>query len=145
MRKLILGVFLTLVFAVGAQAQTCPTGMVCVTQETANRLFDAVTQLTAAQEAISKLTASQTATQVALDRALSLIERYKDREAIDNQISLKKDELVAAATAIADLWKKHAEDLQAQLNKPRSTWDKIWGALKRVLDVAAGIGIGRIL
>lgn len=145
MKKLILGLFLSLVFTINLQAQDCPTGQVCIPQATANKLFDAVTQLTAAQEAITKLTASNSAAQTALDRALSLIEKYKEGDVIDGQLLVKAKDLAAASDAIAEMWKKYALDLEARLNRPKSTWDKIAGVLKRVGDILAGVALGAVL
>lgn len=145
MKKLIISVALLFLFAVSANAQSCPTGMVCVPQVEANKLFDAVNRLIAAEDALRKLQLSSGATEVALARALSVIGKHEEREAINGTIILKLKDLVAVSEQITELWKKYALDLEARLNKPRSTWDKIAGVLKRVGDILAGAALGSIL
>lgn len=145
MKRLIIVFTLLLFFTVSAKAQDCPTGMVCLPQVEANKLFDVVNRLVAAEDALRKLQLSSGATEVALARALSVIGKHEEREAINGTIILKLKDLVAVSEQITELWKKYALDLEKRLNKPKSTWDKIGGILKRAADILAGIAIGRVL
>jgi hypothetical protein len=135
-------VFLTSSFAHG---QSCPVGYVCYDQPTNNRIFQQLSELAAAKDAIAKLLTERGASEVALAQAQKVIEGLNALDAVNGRVVLKHKEMIALQEQVIEMYKKLVTDLEERLNKPRSIWQKIVAVLKRIGDILIGVGIGAAL
>jgi hypothetical protein len=121
----------------------CPTGKVCVDQQTANRLFDAVDQLIAAKDVINKMLQERNSSDATIAAANKVIEAMNQREEINGQIILKLKDLNAVYEKVIALQQTIIEKLTARIDAPKSAWSKFLSAVKTVITLAAGVAVGR--
>ncbi len=137
---------LILVVLLGASnitAQTIDEPKVCINQSAANSCASAVAQLIEARKAISEFTA---------ERATSLAERQAAAKVIEglNALNIVKDRVTASYEQINTLYRQAIDlqqtiilNLERQLNKPRSAFDKFISTLKTLAVLLAGVSLGR--
>lgn len=130
-------------FSADAQSPQCPVGWVCFTQVQANDIFDKLGQLVAAKDLNIKLLSERGVADQALANALKVIDGHIELHKVDDQIILKKDQIIALYEQVIKLQMTIIENLEKRLSKPKSTWDKIASVLKTVVTLAAGIALGR--
>lgn len=130
----------------GVKAQdVCPIGQVCLPQATANRLLDTVNQLIAAKDLISKLTNERGASDAVIASANRIIDDYKKLDDINGMMILKYKDIIALYEKTMAMYVSLVEKLTAQINKPKTGWQKLLATLERIADIAAGIALGRVL
>lgn len=130
--------------AISISAQgVCPADKVCISQETANKLFTTVDQLIAAKDLITKLTNERSTSDVALAKALHVIEEWKEVDVVNGMIQAKYEKMMDLYEKTVTLAFSVIEKLQTQLNKPKSGWNKFLDGVKQVLTIVVGIVIGR--
>ena len=142
MKKLILITAFVLFSSLGIFAQ-CTGDAVCVSQDTINRAAAAVDELKAARDVIAKFQTERSANEAERAAAQVLIKGL-------NQLLDTKDKIIAEYERIQVLYKqviefqqKIIENLEKQLAKPKSAFQKLMSALKTIATIVFGIGIGR--
>lgn len=139
------GLFLAVCFlGAGAYGQcSAPAGFVCLTQEEVNKTGELLAELKAAREVISKFSAERLATDAERAASQTLIKSLND--VLDT-----RGKIIAEYERMQEMWKKAfdlqqmiIENLEKQLKKPRSGFQKFMAALKQVLYFAAGVALGR--
>lgn len=147
MRKLILAITLSMIFAVSAMGQTtdCPSGNVCIPQETANKLLTHANQLIEAKQVIIEFMKERGASDAAIASAVKTIEGWKNLDEVNNMIIVKLKDVVALYEKVLTMYQGLVENLEKQLNKPQTGWQKFLGILKRAIDILAGAALGRVL
>lgn len=136
-------VLVTAIFVQSATAQTCPPDRVCFTQPQANEIFDKLNQLAAAKDVIIKFQNERLTSDAAIANALKVIEGWKEMDAINGQIILKKDQVIALYERVIQLQMNIIESLEKRLMKPKSAFNKFMDALKTVTFLLAGVALGR--
>jgi hypothetical protein len=139
-------VFLFATLPVSAQSQppaTCPAGQVCVSQETANRLFNVASQLVEAKDVIAKMLAEREASDAAIASALKTIEGWQNLDAINNTIIAKQKDVIVLYERTITLYAGLVDGLEKRLSKPKSAWSRFVDILKNAAILLAGIQLGR--
>lgn len=141
----IVALLLWLAFAASnlSAQNNCPAGMVCIEQESANKLYSVATQLVEAKDAIAKLLAERGASDAAVASALKTIEGWKSLDAINNTIIAKQMDVIALYEQVMKTQQGIIESLDKRLNKPKSAWKKFADALKTLGFILAGVTLGR--
>lgn len=143
MKKGLLILALTLLFAGIGQAQTvCPSGFVCLPQAAANDIFDKLGQLVAAKDLIIKLQTQAGTADTTIANALKVIEGWKELDAVNGQIIVKKDEIIKLYERVMQIQMQIIENLEKRLMKGKSSFDKFIGVLKTIVTFAAGVALG---
>lgn len=155
MKQLKKGMKLALVIAVfmiaGALApavkaqDVCPAGKVCISQDTANKLFDTVNQLIAAKDAIAALMKERGASDVVVAQAQKVIAGYAQLEVINGKMIASYEQVISLQQKTMEMYSALVDKLTAQINKPKSTWAKILDGLKAVGYILTGIALGHAL
>lgn len=154
MRKFILVCTIVLGFAIPALSQTtdCPADKVCISQQTANTLFKAATDLVAAKDAIIKMMAERGTTDAELIKALKLVDEWKEVDVVNGQMILKHEQIEALYEKTITLYQKALDNafaiidkLNTQLHGKKSVWSQFLSGLKTTLTILAGIGIGVLI
>lgn len=154
MKKLIIVAAIVLLFSLEGYSQTtdCPSGLVCIPQATANRLFQIADQLLAAQDTIAKLMAERGQSDKDLANALNIIKSWEKVEVINGQIQLKYEHAFDLFEKVIVLYDKSLdaafkiiENLNKQLNSPKSAWGQFVSGLKSLGKILIGVGLGRLL
>lgn len=146
MKCLVFTILLLGVAAVEIRTQNlpvCPQGHVCFTQPQANDIFEKLSQLVAAKDLILKLQTQAGTADTALANALKVIEGHVELHKVDDQIIVKKDQIIVLYERVMQIQMQIIENLEKRLMKPKSTWDKIGSVLKTIVTLAAGIALGR--
>ena len=147
MKWLVITIIIT-AFAFGASAQQpplqCPTGSVCFTQAQANTIFDKLNELVAAKDLIIKLQTQAGTADTALANALKVIEGHVELQKVNDQIILKKDQIIVLYERVMQIQMQIIENLEKRLMKPRSPWGKFLDVLKTVTVFLAGAALGGI-
>lgn len=125
------------------QQTDCPSGKVCIDQQTANRLFNTVDQLIAAKDAINKMLSERNASDATIAAANKVIEAMNSREEINGQIIVKLKDIIALQDKVVAMYQTIVDRLQTQINAPKSAFSKFMTALKEIAYLAAGIALGR--
>lgn len=143
------GLWLIIIFFIGAvggvKAQDCPVDKVCLDHATANKALAAITALVEAKDAIAKLTAERAVSDAVIASANRVIEDYKTLDAINGQMILKYKDVIALYEKTVAMYQQLVDKLTAQINKPKSGWQKVLAILQRVADIAAGVALGHVL
>lgn len=132
-----------LLFASAAFSQDCPTGKVCLEQETANKLYNVATQLVEAKDVINKMLAERGASDAAIASAMKTIEGWKNLDAINNTIIAKQRDVIALYERTIQLYAGLVDGLEKRLNKPKSSWSRFVDILKNAAILLAGVSLGR--
>ncbi len=141
---LTLALTIALTFLVGdVRGQDCPSGMVCVPQETANRLYNIAEQLVAAKDVIIKMQSERGASDAALASALKTIEGWQSLDSINNTIIAKQKDVIALYEQTIKLYASLVENLEKRLSKPKSAWSRFVDVLKNAAILLAGVSLGR--
>lgn len=122
---------------------TASVGFVCITQTQSNRIAKDLDELKAARDLIVKLKAVDAATDVErmawknyqgfTEAAIAVLQKgIADREAV---IALQQKALELYATLV--------DRLTAEINKPKTAWQKFITTLRDIALLAGGIAIGR--
>ncbi len=147
MTKVFVLIILTLVFAGSALTQSatpeCPPGRICFSQQQANEIFDKLSQLASAKDLIIKYQNERLTSDSTIANALKVIEGWKEMDAINGQIILKKDQVIALYERVIQLQMNIIESLEKRLMKPKSAFNKFMDALKTVTFLLAGVALGR--
>jgi hypothetical protein len=123
----------------------CPAGKVCLDQATANNLYNKLNDLVAAKDLINKMISERNASDATIAAANKVIEAMKEVDVINGQIVAKQKDVIALYEKVINLQQTIIEKLTAQLNKPKSIWDKVLTAVKEIAYLAAGIALGRAI
>lgn len=115
----------------------------CFTQAQANEIFSKLNELVAAKDLIIKLQTQAGTADTALANALKVIEGHIELHKVDDQIIVKKDQIIVLYERVMQIQMQIIENLEKRLMKPKSTWDKIGSVLKTIVTLAAGIALGR--
>lgn len=126
-----------------SQSAQCPSGQVCISQETANRLFNSVEQLIQAKDAINKMLVERGASDAALASALKTIEGWQSLDAVNNTIQIKQREVIALYEQTIKMYQTLVDNLEKRLNKPRTAWSRFVDILKNAAILLSGITLGR--
>lgn len=147
MRKIILFVGIVFFFQVGAMAQTvgCPAGQVCLDQATAREIFDKLSQLIASKDLIIKLQSERGTSDVALQKALAIIEQWKEVDSINTLMQTKYQAIITLYENTLKMAFEIIDRQAKQLNRGKSAWDKFVGVITKVANVLIGVGIGRLI
>jgi hypothetical protein len=131
------------VFTLSANAQ-CVSDAThqCVPNETLNRMNKALDELAASRDLIIKLTAAQATSDAKAAAAQEVISKANEILALDTKIIGSYDKVISLYQDTIKLYADLVEKLTAQLNKPKSAWQKFLTALKEVALLAAGVAIG---
>jgi hypothetical protein len=121
----------------------CPSGQVCIPQETANRLFDVASQLVEAKDVIAKMLAERGASDAAIASAMKTIEGWKNLDEINNTIIAKQRDVIALYERTIQLYAGLVDSLEKRLSKPKSAWSRLVDVLKNAAILLAGISLGR--
>lgn len=124
-------------------AQECPSGQVCVSQDTANRLFAVASQLVEAKDVIAKMLAERGSSDAAIASAMKTIEGWQSLDAINNTIIAKQKDVIGLYEKTLVMYAGLVEQMEKRLSKPQSAWSKFLSTLKTVITLAAGIALGR--
>lgn len=144
MRKIILFVGIVFFFQVGAMAQgVCPAGQVCIDQATANKLFDMGNQLIAAKDVIAKMSAERGTSGVALQKALVIIDQWKEVDSVNTLMQMKYQTVITLYEKTLAMAMEVIDRQAKQLNRGKSAWDKFVGIVGKVATILIGVGIGR--
>jgi len=99
--------------------------------------------LAAAKDVIIKFQNERLTSDAAIANALKVIEGWKEMDAINGQIILKKDQVIALYERVIQLQMNIIESLEKRLMKPKSAFNKFMDALKTVTFLLAGVALGR--
>jgi hypothetical protein len=142
----ILAVFACCAISAAAQPPApapCPAGFVCLPQASANDIFDKLNQLVAAKDLIIKLQTQAGTADTALANALKVIEGHIELHAVNDQIILKKDQIILLYERVMALQMQIIENLEKRLTRGKTTLEKIAGVLKTIGYILAGAALGR--
>jgi hypothetical protein len=148
MKKVLMLLALLLLAVLVEKPQTisnCPAGTVCFTQEQANRINKALDELVALRDAYNKLLVERGTSDAKASASQAVIDTQNEVIALDVKMFATYEQVVAlyqkTLAVYADLVQKMAD----KINKPKSAWQKILDAAKVVIEVLAGIAIGRAI
>jgi len=136
-KKLLFITILFLAVQVHGQSTDCPSDKVCLDHATANKLLDTVNQLIAAKDVIVKMTSDNV-----ILSAQRVIDDYKKLDEINGMMVLKYKDAMNLYESVVKLQQGVIERLTAQLNKPKSAWQKAVQIAEKVVVLLAGIAIG---
>lgn len=142
---LILITLLLLAYSQAVHAQTCPQGSVCYTQDQNNEILKQLNAFVAAKDLIVKLQAEGIKSDSAIAAANNLIAALNQRDEINGQIILKYKDVIALQDKVIAMYQAIVDKMQAQLNKPKSAWQKFIQTLREVAYLAGGILLGRAI
>jgi len=141
--------FLTIVFLAGitasiaAQQTVCEPGSVCVKQSVLEKCADVADQLKAARTVIEKFEAERGLSQAERSASQALIKGLNEYLAVKDRIIADYEQISKMKDNVIALYQSLVERLTAQLNKPKSAWQKLLQVLKEVALLAAGVTLGR--
>jgi len=141
--------FLMIVFLAGmtasiaAQQTVCEPGSVCVKQSVLEKCADVADQLKAARTAIEKFEAERGLSQAERSASQALIKGLNEYLAVKDRIIADYEQISKMKDSVIALYQSLVERLTAQLNKPKSAWQKLLQVLKEVALLAAGVTLGR--
>ena len=141
MKKYLIIAILSLTFAGASYAQACPDGSVCFTQAQANDIFDKLSQLVAAKDAIAKLLAERGASDAVIASATRVIEDYKQLDAINGMMIVKFKQVIELYEKTLTMYASLVEKLEKKLDAPRSAWQKFVNAIKVIGYILAGAAL----
>lgn len=136
----ILGVFWLVMLASAAYGQ-CAPGSVCIDQDTLNKASAAVDELKAAREVISKFQIERSATDAERVASQALIKGLNDLISTKDKIIVEYERINALYRQVIEFQQKIIANLEKQLAKPKSGWQKLWATLEKIALVALGIGL----
>jgi len=116
-----------------------------VNQSIINKAAQVADELKAARDVIAKFSVERSAHDAERVAATALIKGLNDLMATKDKMISEYDRINALYRQVIDFQQKIIENLEKQLSKPKSGWQKLLGALKRIGDIAIGIAVGRVL
>lgn len=130
--------------SIGSYAQdACESGSVCVKQTVLERCADVADQLKAAKAVIEKFEAERGLSQAERSASQALIKGLNDYLAVKDRIIADYEQIGKMKDNVITLYQSLVERLTAQINKPKSGWQKLLQVLKEIALVAAGVTLGR--
>lgn len=146
MKKIFLVLILVFGFTQVGQAQEpTPEPKVCISQEAANKCATIAGELIEARKVIQSFLAERGAKDSQIATLTALNQGLKEINELSLDIEKAKDRLLAVKDKIIEAQEKLIDYMLAQLNKKPSTFQKILAVLKRLGDIAIGVGIGSVL
>ncbi len=124
-------------------AKPTPQTQVVVSRAYYDSSVKAFKEVVALRDAIAKLQAQGSKGDVDRQALESLNAALNELISIKDQTIEAKDKLIQVYQQMYDIVTKMNEKLLAQLNKPKSMFDKIMTVLKDIALIAAGVTIGR--
>lgn len=121
----------------------CPEGSVCVSQTTVNKCSEVADKLRIAEEAIQKFKEERGVTDVERKAATALIDSFQALLRTKDSIITEYEKINALYVKVIEFQNQIILNLEKQLNKPKSGWQKFLKALKEIALVIGGIAIGR--
>lgn len=144
MKKLAIIIIFVLAGYAGICAQTqCPDGSQCVKQSVIEKCADVADQLVLARDAITKLEAERSLSQAERQAAQTLIKGLNDLIVVKDRIIADYEQISKMKDGVIALYQQMVEKLMAQVNKPKSGWQKFLQVLREIALVAAGVTLGR--
>lgn len=141
--KYLATILFVLAFSLAVSAQ-CQSGSVCVPQTTIDQATAAAIELKSARAVIASFQLERTATDAERSSAGRLVDKL-------NAVIATQDKLQTEYVAVIELYKQVVQmqtdlitKLTAQINKPRSTFQKFIDTLKEIAILVGGIAIGRL-
>lgn len=144
MKRLLLIVALLLLGSGWANAQCVPgpsDPCVSVNQSILDRTSKGLTELAALRDAVAKYAAERTATDAERAAAKSVIEAGNNAISMLQKGIADRDTIIALQQKTMELYAQLVEKLQAQINKPKSGWQKFAATLEKVALVLAGAAL----
>lgn len=145
-RKPILMLALLFASAIGINAQCVATTTdpcIAVHQSILDRASKLADTLKAAEDALAKQANALGATDVERKAWLSFKETADWTIGVLQKGIADRETLITLQQKALELYSTLVEKLTAQLNKPRSAWQKFIGAVEKIIVFAAGAAIGR--
>lgn len=142
-RQIFLVCILLLIAGTVRAQVACPDGNQCVKQSVLEKCADVADQLAAARVALTKLESERSLTQAEREAAQSLIKGLNDYLAVKDRIIADYEQISKMKDGVIALYQQMVEKLVAQVNRPKSAWQKFLQVLKEIALVAAGITVGR--
>lgn len=140
MKIILITIFLFL--ATTAYGQ-CPEGSQCVSQTTINKCAEVADKLRIAEEAIQKFKEERGVTDVERKAATALIDSFQTLLRTKDSIILEYEKINALYVKVIDFQNQIIVNLEKQLMKPKSAFQRFMKVLKEIALVIGGIAIGR--
>lgn len=116
---------------------------VLVNQTVIDRASAAVTELVAARDVIVKFQNERLATDAEREAAKTLVKSLNDVLDVRGRIIAEYDRMAVVYQKVIDMQTALIDRLTREINKPKSSWQKLASALKTVMVLATGITLGR--
>lgn len=146
MKKLIL--FLIIILApLGVAGQCVDTPddpCVAIKQSELNKATAAIKELVAARDVIAKFTAERAFTDAERKAAQVLIQSYDSLLATKDKMILEYERIQGFYKQVVDFQQQIITNLERQLNRPTTAWQKFIKTVGRIVVFAAGVYIGRL-
>ena len=146
--KQFLLIFAILLFAGLVKGQTVctvPSGFVCITQTAADSIAKDLDELKASRVALAKATAQVALTDAERAAAKSVIDAMQAAFDARGKIVADQTAMIELQQKVIAMYSQLVEKLTAQINKPKTGFQKLLAVLVRIADIATGIAIGRVL
>lgn len=150
MKRIFLLLILIVAGGIGVTAQDvsvpCPPPyVICLTQEKANETAGRLKELIEARNVIAEYIKKDALTAAEREAAQLYVKRLNDLISLDDKVFGLYHKAIEQAHKILEMQSALIEKLFARLDKPKSGWDKFFGAMKTVANILAGIALGRAL
>lgn len=144
MKRIALGIFCVLLFALSANAQcTTQPGFVCISQEAANRAASVVEKYNAALAVIAAFEVERGANATKDAAKDALIAKLREIGEVDNLIHAKEAEMRKLYEQVIAMYQGVVEKLEKRLNAGKSGFAKFMDAVKTIGYILSGIALGR--
>jgi len=114
-----------------------------INQSILDRTSKALTELTAARDTIQKFTNERAANDALNAASLQVIKAANEVIAYKDKIIADQDKLNTMYEKVIQLQSALIEKLTAQINAPKSAWQKFIQTVERIAVLTLGITIGR--
>jgi len=144
MKVLLFAIFLLAPIVTYSQCTSTPTDpCVQINQSILDRTSKALTELTAARDTIQKFTNERAANDALNAASLQVIKAANEVIAYKDKIIADQDKLNTMYEKVIQLQSALIEKLTAQINAPKSAWQKFIQTVERIAVLTLGITIGR--
>lgn len=116
-----------------------------VNQSIINKAAAVADELKAAREVVAKFQVERATTDVERAAAQTLIKSFDALLLTKDRIIVEYERIQGLYKQVIDFQQKIIENLEKQLNRPKSFFQKLLATLKTIATIAFGIGIGRSL
>jgi flagellar biosynthesis chaperone FliJ len=141
-RILLIAIFLFAPMVAYSQCTASP-GFVCVSQDTMDRTAKALDEIPKLRDLVAKQATSLNLSDAERVAAQALVKALNDALDIRGRLIVDYEKMMTVYERVIAMQTQLIEKLTAQINKPRSAWQKFLTTLKEIAILAAGITLGR--